>query len=233
MTSATATPFADALKRRVTTGPGAPGRLVIGSTLAGGLIMGGFLVALSTLVDELAVTAGPEVTRLAFAAGLLLGLVHGSVLGVLGRPDDMSRREAMASALAGAMWAVPLALIAFYLTLWLSVTRWAFVVAQPFLIAGVLLSWIFGLAIVLWFGRELGRAVRFAVRRWPERRSGGAIIALTFVALLVALVALRPEIWWTDERVSAAGAVLLAFGITVWAAIPLEVLALRLIRHRA
>jgi hypothetical protein len=201
--------------------------------MAGGLIMGGFLVALGTLLDELTVTAAPAVTRLAFVAGMLLGLVHGSVLGVLGRPDDMPRREAMASALAGALWAIPAALIALYVTLWLSITRWAFVVEQPFLIAGVLLSWLFGLAVLLWFGRELLRAGRAALRRWPERRRGTVVIGFTFVALLVTLVATRPTIWWTDERVSAAGAALLAFGITVWAMMPLEVLVLRLFRRRA
>jgi hypothetical protein len=205
---------------------------VIASTVAGGLLLGGYLVALGTLARELAVTGAPAVTLIAFVGGSLLGLVHGAVLGVIGRPDGMSRQDAVADVLTGALWVVPIALASLVVTLWLSITRWAFVVRQPFLIAGVILSWLVGLAALVWFARELWGTARTAVRRWPERRRGAALIGATFIALLAILVATRPEIWWTDERVSIAGAAVLAFGITVWAALPLEVLALHLMRRR-
>jgi hypothetical protein len=202
---------------------GEPGRFVVGSTVAGGLTLGGFLVAAATFSNELAVTAAPQVTQIAFAAGVILGWVHGSVLGYLGRPDGMRPREGTASVIAGAIWSVPAVLAAYFVTLWLSMTRWSFVVEQPFLIAGVILSWILGVSVCAWFAQELLRTARTAMKRWPERRYGVAAIFATFVVLLVILVARQPELWWTEERVSVAGAVILAFGITVWAALPLEV----------
>jgi hypothetical protein len=201
--------------------------------MAGGILLGGFLIAVATLFDELAVAAAPEVTQIAFAAGTVLGFVHGSVIAVLGRPSDMPKRDALASVMAGALWSIPAVFVGFFITLWLSMTRYAFVARQPLLITGVLVSWLVGVVVCGWFFVQLWRAAKNAIGRWPERAWGTALILLTFVALYALLALKRPEIWWTSERMSAAGAAIFAFGITIWAALPLEVLLLHAIRRKA
>ncbi len=225
--------FASEVRACLISGPGLPGRLVLASGMAGGIVLGGFLVALPAMINPLVVTAGADVTQFMFLAGTLLGLLHGSVLGVLGRSADMSRRRAAAAAIAGLIWAIPAVLVSFMITLWISISRWAIAVHQPFLIGGAALGWVAGAVVCGWCAREAWRAVSNAVQRWPERRWGAVLGITTFTVLLVALVIIRPEIWWTNARVSAAGAALLALGITIWAALPVEVVLLHLaMRHR-
>ena len=69
-----------------TSGLKQPGRVALAAALGGGLLLGGFLVALATLFEQRVVTGASEVAPIAFTIGTLLGLVHGSVLGYLGRP---------------------------------------------------------------------------------------------------------------------------------------------------
>jgi hypothetical protein len=202
--------------------------------MTGGLFFGGFLVALPTLLDRTLVPTVPAITQILFVFGSALGLVHGSLLGYLGRPNGMTRAQAVASLIAGLLWAVPCIAISFWITLWISISRWSLESGTPILIAGVGFAWLVAIAISAWCTREIWHATGTAVGRWQDRRLGTLLAALTFAVMAVLFVARRPEIWWSDVQVSLVGALVLALGLTLWAALPLEVLALHLFhRHRA
>jgi len=54
---------------------------------------------------------------------------------------------------------------------------------------------------------------------------------VAFAVLATAFVTVRPQIWWTDVRVAGVGALILAFGATVWIALPVVIAGLGLM-HR-
>jgi hypothetical protein len=222
------------IRRSLTSELGAPGRVVLTSAMTGGLFFGGFLVALPTLLDRTLVPTVQAITQVLFVFGVLLGLLHGSLLGYLGRPSDMTRRRAIGSVIAGALWAVPCLAISYWITLWISISRWSLESGTPILIGGVGFAWLVAFAISAWCTREVWRATGNAVGRWQDRRLGTLLAALTFAVMAVLFIARRPEIWWSDVQVSLVGAIVLALGLTLWAALPIEVLLLHVFhRHRA
>jgi len=70
-----------------------------------------------------------------------------------------------------------------------------------------------------------------AWQRWPDLRIASIVISVVFAVLATVFVTSHPQIWWTDVRVTGAGALILALGATIWIALPVVVAGLSLM-HR-
>jgi hypothetical protein len=211
-------------------GVGLPGRVAVSFTMAGGLLLGGVLVAVETLAGRL---SGHGIFMTAsglFVVGALLGLVHGVTLGFLGRPHDQPRREAIWALGRATLYSIPAAAIAWLLTVWVALTMIARMTGQLGAQVLVGLAWIAAAAVVGWAVMSGLRAIRLAYQRWPDPVMGTALVAGSFGALLVAFLADRPELWLIRFRVTEVGAVLLAAFATIWIVGPAVTVALRLVR---
>lgn len=206
-----------------------PGRVLLAWTLAGGIVAGGFLVASVALAGGTSF-GSLSVTPL-FVLGGLAGMVHGGALGYLGRYPHESRVDAMRSAAKGVLVALPAAVMCWGLALIIALSpsfarsrRWDLLAASSF-------AWVAGIAVSLWAAYEGWRRMRRVFARWPEHRAGTLILLAVLTLLLIRFYAEHPTIWGTDLRVTGVGAFVLALGATVWIALPVVVLALRVV-HR-
>jgi hypothetical protein len=199
--------------------------------MAGGLLLGGMLVALMTLSGRL---SGHGIFMTAtglFVVGALLGALHGAVLGIVGRPAGMDRREALGALARAALYAVPGATVAWLLTVWVAMSAVAAYLDRigPKALVGA--AWIGGLILLAVAAVQGARALRNAYARWPQRRLGTVVVAGSFAALLVVFLADRPVLWLLRLRVTEVGAVLLAAAVTIWIVGPMVTVALRLVRE--
>lgn len=208
---------------------GLTGRVAVTWAVAGGIGLGGFVVALMTLGGKLSAN-GLLVTSMAlFVIGAVLGFAHGAVLGVMGRPADMSWRTALGALGMAALYTVPALAVSFLVTGWIALTSIAIYTGKPLALVGSSVAWIIG-AGLLAYGAVTGlRSLSAAYARWNEARYGTALVAGSFAALLVLFLADRPVIWGINLQVTEVGAVLLALSMTLWLIGPLVTLALRLI----
>lgn len=210
-------------------GIGLPGRIAVSWTAAGGMLVGGFLVAAMTLGGRLSGSGLLLTSAGLFVIGGILGFVHGAVLGYLGRPAAMTRRQAAAALALAAVYALPTLAVGLVVAGWIGMT----IVAQyagrllPWVMVG--LAWAVGAAVVLAAAVQGWRGLRNAYARWPQRRLGTALVAASYAALLVVFLAERPELWGIRMRVTETGAFLLAGFATLWIAGPMVTLALRLL----
>ncbi|HSM06467.1 MAG TPA: hypothetical protein VK858_17730 [Longimicrobiales bacterium] len=209
-------------------GIGLPGRVTVATTMTGGLLIGGVLVAAMTLTGQLSGHGLFMTSSGLFVVGALLGLVHGAVLGFLGREPDRPTHEATRAIALGGLYAVLGAAAAWLLTVWVAMTMLALYMDRigPMLLAGA--AWIGAAAVVAWTATVDVRALRNAYARWPDRVLGTALTAAGFAALLILFLTDRPEIWLTRFRVTEVGAVLLAGFATLWIVGPVVTLGLRL-----
>ncbi|NIP83154.1 MAG: hypothetical protein GWM90_29555, partial [Gemmatimonadetes bacterium] len=98
--------------RTLTRGLGEPGKLAVSWGAAGGILVGGFLVAAMTLTGQLSGHALLLTCTGLFVVGAVLGFIHGAILGWMGRPKEASRRSALGSLAMGAAYAIPALLVA-------------------------------------------------------------------------------------------------------------------------
>jgi hypothetical protein len=230
MTTTTMNPSAgrEAVVERDT---GLLGRVIVTWTVAGGLLVGGFLVAGMTLAGRLSGNALLMTAAVLYVMGAILGFSHGAVLGFLGRPADMTMKQALGRVGMAALYAIPAVAVGFLAAGWIAMTTLALYLDRPLPLVGVGLGWLAGALIVVWAAVNGQRALRNAYARWADRRVGTLLVAATFAALLVLFLADRPELWGTRLRVTETGAVLLALMGTFWIAGPLVTLALELARR--
>lgn len=211
-------------------GVGLPGRVAVSFTMAGGLLLGGVLVAIQTLAGRLSGHGLFMTATGLFVVGAALGLIHGVVLGYLGRPQEQSPREAIRALGRATLYSIPAAAVAWLLTVWIALTFMAVLTARVGAEILVGVAWA-GTAVVLSWAAITGvRALRQAYLRWPDPVMGTVLVAGGFAALMVAFLAERPELWLVNFRVTEIGAVLLATFATIWIVGPAVTLALRLIR---
>ncbi|HSG47437.1 MAG TPA: hypothetical protein VLA43_06495, partial [Longimicrobiales bacterium] len=212
-------------------GVGLPGRVAVSFTMAGGLLLGGVLVAFQTLAGRLS-GHGLFVTASGlFVVGALLGLVHGLLLGFLGRPEGQRAREAVRALGRAILYSIPAAAVAWLLTVWIALTFMAVITGRVGAEILVGVAWVGTAAVLSWAAITGVRAIRQAYLRWPDPVMGTVLVAGSFAALLVAFLADRPELWLTHFRVTEVGAVLLATFATIWIVGPAVTLSLRLVRE--
>ncbi len=210
---------------------GLPGRIALSWSLAGGLSMEAVLVAARVLSGSPEAAADPLTVTLFFLMGAVGGFVHGALVGVAGRTLDVTLPAALRGIEAAAVTAVLLGVGAWGAALWISLTPTAVAGGRPGFVAATGIGWLVFLGLGAWAAVEGLAGLRGAMVRWPERRPGMAVVLTVFVTLLALFVWRRPEIWFTDLRVSALGAAFLALGVTVWIALPVVIFLLHLLRR--
>lgn len=206
---------------------GLTGSLVVIWSMAGGIMLGGLYPAFLTATGRMSASGAMPVLTVLFSMGAVMGLLHGIFIAYLGR-RSRDRKAAVARLLRGVLTAVPAVALAWVVTLWMGLAGAAADVGLLTLL-GALVGWIVGTAICCWAFRLGWEALRNLLRHWQDARIGGSLLVGTFLFLAALFVIQRPQIWWTEIRVTEVGAVLLALGATAWIGAPLLVLALKLV----
>jgi hypothetical protein len=209
---------------------GLHGRTAVLGAMAGGVAMGGVLVGAMTLSGRLSGHGIFETATALFIIGAFLGLVHGLVLGFVGRPTGVTRKQAGSDLARAFLFAIPGISVAWLTSIWVAMTLIAAYTGRPAALAGAAIGWVAAGAILAVATVHAWRALKNAFARWPERRPGSLIAAASFAALLMIFLADRPMLWGLRLRLTETGAVLLAALLAVWVAGPIVTLALRLAR---
>lgn len=207
------------------------GRVTVATTMVGGLLTGGVLVSGLTFAGRLSGNGAFLTATGLFVIGAVLGLLHGAVLGYLGREADEPAAHALRSVGRGALYALLFGAFAWLLTVWVALSTPAMYLGRTAPLVLVALAWVATVFVVVWGIGEGVRALRFAYARWEDRILGTTLVAATFGALLVLFLADRPELWLIPFRVTETGAVLLAGFATLWIAGPTITFALRVLRE--
>ena len=210
-------------------GIGLHGWVTVMWSTAGGIVVGGLLVALMTLGGQLSGHGLFMTSSGLFVIGALLGMAHGLMLGFLGRPAGLPRRRAARDLGMGAVYATVALPFAWVVAMWIALSMPAFYTGRLPALLGVGAGWLAGIAVLATAAVAGWRALRNAYARWPEREVGTALVGATFASLLVLFLMDRPEIWGLRLRVTETGAVLLAVLGTFWVAGPIITLALRML----
>jgi hypothetical protein len=212
-------------------GIGLTGRVAVSWAVAGGILLGGFLVAALTLTEKMNASGLLITSTLLFTVGGLAGFIHGGALGYLGRGPDTSRREAVAALSLAALYTIPMMAAGWVATGWIAMTIVSMFARTVTGYIGMAIGWAAGLG-VLAVAVVLGwRALRRAYARWPDASLGTVLVAGSFAALLVNLLAVRPTLWGLGLRVTEVGAIILSALIALWVVGPLVTVALALLRR--
>ncbi len=220
------------IRDHLRTGLELPGRLEISWAMGGGIVGGGPLVASVLMSGQASSSMLLTMTTLLFLIGGGLGLVHGALLGYLGRDTEMSSLEALESLVVGVFLAIPALVFAWLVAAWIAMTAPALSMGEAMVVGIVAAGWVVGAAICCWGAWQGWQALQNILDRWPAHRPGVVILAVVLVFLLVSFLSWQPEVWGTDMRVTGVGALLLAIGATIWIAAPITALALWLLRIR-
>lgn len=212
-------------------GVGLPGKVAVSWALAGGLLVGGFLVAAMTLAGQLSGSGLLMTASGLFLIGAVLGFAHGAVLGYFGRPEGMGRKRTAAALGLAAVYTLPALAVGLVVSGWIAMTVVALYTGKATALTAVGAAWLVGAGLVVLAGTEGWAALRNAYARWPERRLGTVLVAGSFGALLVMLLVARPEVWWGGTRVTEVGAVLLAGFATLWVLGPMITVGLALVKR--
>lgn len=225
------TPTTEARDSALSRSIGFHGRVAVLSAMAGGVAVGGVLVAAMTLSGQLSGHALFLNASALFIVGTLLGLVHGVALAYFGRPLHVKPRAAFRDLGLATLYAVPGVAVAWLVAVWVAMSVVAAYTGGIGPMLGVTLGWLAAAAILVTFAIHAWRALGNAYARWPERRAGTVLVAASLAAFMVIFLADRPEIWGLRLRLTQTGAVLLAGLATVWVAGPMITLALRLVQR--
>jgi len=209
---------------------GLHGRMTVLGAMAGGVALGGVLVGAMTLSGRLSGHGVFETASALFIIGAFIGLLHGGVLGYLGRPAGVTPRQAASDLGRAILYAIPGISLAWLAAIWVAMTIIAGYTGRLGAMVGAGIGWTAAGIILAAAGIHGWKALKNAYARWPERGPGTVLAAASFAALLLTFLADRPAIWGLRFRVTETGAVLLAALLTIWVAGPLVTVALRLAR---
>ena len=208
-----------------------PAAVTISWSLAGGMLLGGAAVVLMLVTQRLSGHLMLTASATLFALGALVGLVHGVALGIFGRPEGMSVREAGSAMLHGLLYLVPSLLLGWLIAGWVAAMPMALSGKHLIAIAISALAWV-AMVVTVYFAASIGlRAAQHAYRRWPHRAIGTALVGATFVALVVSFLIQPPTLWLTRTRLTTEGAMILAVLATVWFYGPIISVALWLVKR--
>ncbi|HTT69279.1 MAG TPA: hypothetical protein VMF70_14740 [Gemmatimonadales bacterium] len=208
-----------------------PAAVAMSWSLATGMLLGGAAVVAMIATDRMSGHLLLLGSAVLFAIGAAVGLVHGVILGIAGRPEGTTPRQAVGAMLHGLFY------YPFGLLLSWAVAGW--VAAMPLALLGhhvigtviSALAWV-AMAATAYFAGSTGlHALTLAYRRWPDRVPGTIMVGATLVALLVAFAIQPPTIWFTDVRLTYPGAVVLALGATFWFYGPIITAGLAVLRR--
>lgn len=148
---------------------GLPGRAAVSSAMAGGVLGGGFLIAMLTMLERTSGHAILVTLVPLFLVGALYGFLQGGVVGFLGRPEGMEAREALAAIGKAALYAVIGLAVAFVVSGWIAMTFVALYTGKLPALAIAVVGWVAGAAVVGWATREGTRALGGAFDRARQR----------------------------------------------------------------
>jgi hypothetical protein len=206
------------------------GRVAAAWAAAGGAA-GGTLVAALLLAGRLHPSGSVTIAMLLAGAGSILGLIHGAVLGYLGRHAGCEvalRPKDRVFAVAGAVGGVGMSIA---LSAWLALSA---VLARTGSVGGWLALLAGGAAVlsIAVLASVLGwRSLDCAYHEWQRHSLGAALLGGTFVVLCASFLLLRPALPGTHFQLSFTGWVAVAALATIWIATPAIVLALRWVPH--
>jgi hypothetical protein len=207
-----------------------PAAVAISWSLAGGMLLGGAAVVAMIATNRMSGHLLLLGSATLFVIGAALGLIHGVILGVAGRPEGTTPRQAFGAMVHGLFY------YPFGLLLSWAVAGW--VAAMPIALLGhhiigaviSALAWV-AMAATVYFAASTGlHAITLAYRRWPDRVPGTILVGATLVALLVGFAIQPPTIWFSDIRLRYPGAVALALAATFWFYGPIITLGLSVLR---
>jgi len=207
-----------------------PAAVAISWSLATGMLLGGAAVVALVAADKMSGHLLLMGSAVLFAIGAVIGLVHGVILGIAGRPEGTTPSEA-ARAMVHGLFYYPFGLLLSW-----AVAGW--VAAMPLALLGhhilgaaiSALAWVAMAATVYFAGSTGIHALGLAYRRWPDRLPGTILVGTTLVALLVAFAIQPPTIWFSDVTLTYPGAVVLALGATFWFYGPIITVGLAVLR---
>lgn len=209
-----------------------PGRLALAWAGASGMLAGGAWVALLVWQGRTSSSMSLVMTTVFFVVFGGLGFVHGGVLGYLARAPEESRWRVVRSLVWAGILGTPLLALLWEFAVWIAMTEAALRLRGAGVLIGLSFSW-FALVLVCWLAVLQGAAaLRAAYASWQESWVGTVLVAVTFAFLLINFLSEPPVLWGSNLRVTGAGALLLAAGVTVWIASPVIVLTLQVLHRR-
>lgn len=212
-------------------GIGLTGRVALSWAVAGGIVLGGFVVAGLTLAEKISANGLLITSTVLFTVGGLAGFIHGGALGYLGRGPDTTRKQALAALSLAALYTIPLMAAGWVATGWIAMTVLTLYANTVTGYIGMMIGWGAGLAVVATAILLGWRALRSAYARWADAPIGTVLVAASFGGLVVNLVAARPTLWGLGFQVTELGAIILSALIALWVVGPLVTLALVLVRR--
>jgi hypothetical protein len=219
----------DRTGRPLTLGLGSVGKLAVSWAVGGGVLVGGVVVAGMTLAGQLSGFGLLLTATGLFVVGGALGFVHGGLLGWVGRPEQMTRREALGSLGMGAVYAVPALLVSWLVAGWIAMTSVALYSGKVAGLVGCGIAWLIGAALLVVAAEQGWSALRQLYAGWSNARVATLLVAALYGGLLAVFVAERPQLWGLPVQVTPVGAVLLATGVTLWLVGPMVGLSLWLL----
>ena len=198
---------------------------------AGGILAGGLWPVLLMSTGRIGSARLLELSLDLFTVGALVGFVHGVALGLLARPATPARSVVWTVG-STAFWALVASLACWTPAFWMALSGPVRIQGGTAAQIGIGAGWLAGAGVVVWAVVEGSRAVTGLYERWPERGAGTALLVITFSVLVLVLLVLQPLVPGTESRLGAAGAVLVAGGITIWIAAPLVAVGLHRLPHR-
>ncbi len=207
-----------------------PAAVAISWSLAGGMLLGGATVVALILTNRMSGHLLLMASATLFAIGAVLGMVHGVILGVLGRPEGTTPRQAWSAMVHGLLYLVPALLLGWLIAGWVAAMPIA--LGGGHVVAAVIsaFAWI-GMILTVYFAGSTGlHALTLAYRRWPDRVPGTVLVGATLAALLIAFAIEPPTLWFSDVRLTMPGAVALAFAATFWFYGPIITVSLSVLR---
>jgi hypothetical protein len=217
------------IDRPLRAGVGAVGKVAVSWAVGGGILVGGVLVAAMTLAGQLSGFGLLLTATGLFAVGAGLGFIHGAVLGWIGRPTSMTRREALGSLGMGAVYAIPAVLMSWLVAGWIAMTAVALYSGKVAGLIGSGVAWLIGAALLVLAAEQGWSAVRRLYASWSNARVASLLVAGLYGGLLAVFLAERPMLWGLPVQVTPVGAVLLATAVTLWLAGPVVALSLSLL----
>jgi hypothetical protein len=180
--------------------------------MAGGVVGGGIAVSALTVVGIVSPGAQLLATPVLFLLGAALGVLHGLMLAMAGRPHCVTFRAAVKFSLVAGLCCIPALAAAWLVTAGISLTAALIMEWRPSYAAVAGVGWMGGVALCAWAAVEGWPAVRRAYSRWSQGRI--ASVVMVVVAGGLATVLLRPwtGTWRTGLRLNSLGTVLLIVG---------------------
>jgi hypothetical protein len=161
---------------------------VIGTwTVAGAVFMGGFLVAAMTLAERMNGNALLVTATGLFLVGALFGCLGGTVIGFLGRPANVTAREAVRSLGTAALWTVPGLAVGYMAAAWTAMATMAIYMNRPLPLVGVVVGAVVGALILTWAAVEGWTALHHAARRGAVATAAAAMPIVLLILTLAYL----------------------------------------------